>query len=114
MDAYGETPQALRDLSVSLDRLGDARRDSGVLPDAVVAYEESLSLGRRLLEVMGRLWGDPKPCATSPSVSKGSAVYAVKPVTLTPPLPTTRRHWLYVESPLRSMITQADKRSRSC
>ena len=53
LDAYGETPQALRDLSVSLDRLGDARRDSGVLPDAVVAYEESLSLGRRLLEVYG-------------------------------------------------------------
>ena len=53
VDAYRETPQALRDLSISLNRLGDARRDTGVLPDAVVAYEESLSLDRRLLEVYG-------------------------------------------------------------
>ena len=111
VDAYGETPQRLRDLSVSLNRLGDVRRETEDLAAATSAYEDRLFSTAVCLRCMGR---HPKRCATSPPFSKGSAVYAVKPATLTPPLPTTRRHWLYFESRSRSMITQADKRSRSC
>ena len=53
LDAYGETPQALRDLSVSLDRLGDVQRETGEVAAAAAAYEESLALDRRLLDAYG-------------------------------------------------------------
>ena len=109
LDTHGETSQALRDLSISLNRLGDVQRATGEVAAATAANRSPFADG---------FWTPtarhPKPSVTSPSFSKDSAVYAVKPVTLTPPLPTTRRHWLYVESPLRSMISHADKRSRSC
>ncbi|WP_170205826.1 tetratricopeptide repeat protein, partial [Archangium gephyra] len=39
----GETPEALRDLSVSLDKVGDIRRARGELSAAAEAYEESLA-----------------------------------------------------------------------
>ena len=53
VDAYGETPQALRDLSVSLDRLGDVQRETGEVAAATAAYEESLALRRRLVDAYG-------------------------------------------------------------
>ena len=56
----------------------------------------------------------PSPCATFPSVSKGSAVYAVQPATLPLPFPTTRRHWRFVEKPSCRMVSRADERFRSC
>ena len=53
IEAHGETPEALRDLSISLDRAGDVRRDSGDVSGATAAYEESLALRRRLLDAYG-------------------------------------------------------------
>ena len=53
VDAYGETPESLRDLSISLDRVGDVRRAAGELASATVAYEESLALRRRLVDAYG-------------------------------------------------------------
>ena len=53
VERYGETPEALRDLSVSLERVGDVRRASGDVAAAAAAYEESLGLSRRLAERYG-------------------------------------------------------------
>ena len=53
LDTYGETPQALRDLSISLDHLGDVRRATGEVAAATAAYEESLALCRRLVDAYG-------------------------------------------------------------
>ena len=53
LDRYGETPESLRDLSISLGRVGDVRRVSGERSAATAAYEESLALRRRLLEGYG-------------------------------------------------------------
>ena len=47
-EARGDTPQALRDLSVSLDNVGQVERDLGNLEVARTAYRESLELRRRL------------------------------------------------------------------
>ena len=53
VDAYGETPWSLRDLSVSLNKVGDVRRAAGELGSARAAYEESLALDRRLVDAYG-------------------------------------------------------------
>ena len=53
IDKGGESPQVLRDLSISLGSLGDVRRESGELAAATEAFEESLTLRHRLLEAMG-------------------------------------------------------------
>ena len=37
-----------RDVSVSLDRVGDVRRDQGDLPGALAAYDEGLTIRRDL------------------------------------------------------------------
>ena len=50
VDAYGETPQSLRDLSISLGRVGDVRRETGELSIADSAYEEAIALTRLVLE----------------------------------------------------------------
>jgi tetratricopeptide (TPR) repeat protein len=52
--SQGETPEALRDLSVSLNKVGDIRRARGELSAAAEAHEESLALSRQLREVMGQ------------------------------------------------------------
>jgi tetratricopeptide (TPR) repeat protein len=52
-DQVGETPQTLRDLSISLDRVGDVRREVGDLAAAGAALEESLALARRLRDQVG-------------------------------------------------------------
>ena len=53
VDGYGETPQSLRDLSLSLSRIGDVRRAAGDPAGATASYEESLALGRRLVDGYG-------------------------------------------------------------
>jgi tetratricopeptide (TPR) repeat protein len=53
LETSGETPEALRDLSVSLDNVGDVRRARGELAAAAQAYEESLELRRQLREALG-------------------------------------------------------------
>ncbi len=50
---HGEPPEALRDLSISLDSLGDAERAGGRLEAALTAYRESLELSRQLRAVLG-------------------------------------------------------------
>ncbi len=49
----GDAPKTLRDLSVSLERVGDIRGENGDLAAATAAYEESLTLRRRLRELRG-------------------------------------------------------------
>ncbi|MGH7059573.1 MAG: tetratricopeptide repeat protein, partial [Stellaceae bacterium] len=46
-------PQALRDLSVSLNNVGAVERDLGNLEAARAAYRESLDIARRLREAVG-------------------------------------------------------------
>ena len=43
----------MRDLSVSLHRLGAVRRESGEIAAATAEFEESLALARRRLEAFG-------------------------------------------------------------
>ena len=47
-EAIGDIPQALRDLSVYLERVGHVERDLGNLEAARALYRESLDLHRRL------------------------------------------------------------------
>ncbi len=51
--ALGDTPQALRDLSVSLEKAGSVERDQGDLAAAREAYRESLDIGRQLRHALG-------------------------------------------------------------
>ncbi len=53
LQQYGESPQALRDVSVSLNNVGNVRRESGDLSGAEGAYTESLEIRRRLLQQYG-------------------------------------------------------------
>jgi len=50
---HDESPQGMRDLSVSLDNVGDVQQDLGRTDEALVSYEESLGISRRLLEAYG-------------------------------------------------------------
>lgn len=47
------TPETLRDLSVSLDKVGDVARDLGDLDAARAVYEESLALRQQLRSALG-------------------------------------------------------------
>ena len=49
----GDTPQALRDLSISLDNVGQVEGDLGNLEAARTAYRESLELRRHLRAALG-------------------------------------------------------------
>ena len=49
----GDTPESLRDLSVSLDKVGAVAQQQGRWSDAQSAYEESLGLSRRLKALLG-------------------------------------------------------------
>ncbi len=51
--SQGETPQALRDLSVSLERVGDAAGASGRLEKAGECFEESLGFRCQILRKFG-------------------------------------------------------------
>ena len=48
-----DSPEALRDLSVSLNKVGDVQWDLGQRGQAHASYEESLGISRRLLESYG-------------------------------------------------------------
>ena len=49
----GDAPQSLRDLSVSLDNVGDVARELGQLEEARSAYTESLEISRQLKTLTG-------------------------------------------------------------
>jgi tetratricopeptide (TPR) repeat protein len=49
----GDTPQALRDLSIALDNVGHVERDLGDLTAARDAYRESLDIRRQLWQALG-------------------------------------------------------------
>ena len=49
----GETPESLRDLSVSLNKVGDTARALGELDEARRGYEESLEIRRKIIERIG-------------------------------------------------------------
>ena len=51
--AYGKTPERLRDLSVSKDRLGNIAKALGRLDEAQTAYAEQISIARELLDAYG-------------------------------------------------------------
>jgi tetratricopeptide (TPR) repeat protein len=53
LEGIGETPETLRDLSVSLTYMGDISRALGHLEDAEGAYRESLEIDRKVLERFG-------------------------------------------------------------
>src|SRR5262252_795198 len=53
LKTVAETPQALRDLSLSLDNVAEVERDLGNLEAARTASHESLELRRRLREAVG-------------------------------------------------------------
>lgn len=48
-----DTPESLRDLSISLDNVGDVAKQQGRWGDAQSAYEESLGIRRRLCAMLG-------------------------------------------------------------
>ncbi len=52
-ERLGDTPEVLRDLSVSLDKVGDATRARGRLEEAERAYAESLAVRRVLRQRLG-------------------------------------------------------------
>jgi tetratricopeptide (TPR) repeat protein len=49
----GETPESLRDLSVSLEKVGDAAARLGAFEAAQQAYQESLAISRKLIGRVG-------------------------------------------------------------
>ncbi len=49
----GESPEALRDLSISLDNIGTVAQQQGRWGEAHSAYDESLQLRRRLASLLG-------------------------------------------------------------
>ena len=86
VDAYGETPESLRDLSISLNRVGDVRGAAGELASATAAHEESLALDRRLVDAYGETpgslrdlsisldrVGDVRPCSRGVGLGDGCA-----------------------------------------
>ena len=57
VERLGGTPEALRDLSVSLDNVGQVAEAQGEWAQAESAYREGLALSRQLVE---RLGGSPE------------------------------------------------------
>ncbi len=50
----GQSPEALRDLSVSLNKVGNIRRALGDLDAARVSYEKSLAISEQLVQLTGQ------------------------------------------------------------
>ena len=69
VDRLGRTPEALRDLSVSLDHVGRVAKAQGDWPSAAAAYGESLDLRRQLID---RIGGTPEALRDL-SISLGNA-----------------------------------------
>ncbi|MGH3998964.1 MAG: hypothetical protein ACRDTJ_16090 [Pseudonocardiaceae bacterium] len=53
VERYPDSPTALRDLSISLDKVAGIQQERGQLDDALTAYTESLTLSRRILTDYG-------------------------------------------------------------
>jgi len=70
----GDTPETIRDLTISLNRIGDVRRAQGDLAAAADAYEESLALRRQLRQS----WGDTPEILRDLSVSLDHVGYVRK------------------------------------
>lgn len=51
--AYGKTPERRRDLSISMERLGNIAQALGRLDEAQTAYAEKISIARELLDAYG-------------------------------------------------------------
>jgi hypothetical protein len=59
LETVGESPTALRDLSVSLNNVGRVAREQGRLEEAEKAFAESAGIRKRLQEWRnGRVRGD--------------------------------------------------------
>ena len=54
VEKQGKTPERLRDLSVSMNKLGDVARALGQLDDARAAYAEGEKLSRALIDEFGK------------------------------------------------------------
>ncbi|MGH3979386.1 MAG: tetratricopeptide repeat protein, partial [Pseudonocardiaceae bacterium] len=52
-DHYGDTPEALRDLAIALNRVGDIHQARGQLDDALHCFTEALDLSRRIRDHYG-------------------------------------------------------------
>ncbi|MGH8896713.1 MAG: hypothetical protein ACRDZ4_06730 [Egibacteraceae bacterium] len=63
VEQVGETPESLRDLSVSLERVGDVDRARGELDAALGAYTEALGWYERLERAFGEPYADPDELA---------------------------------------------------
>ena len=53
LETFGETPEALRDVSVSLNKVGDVELALGERESALAAYRRGLEIRERLLETFG-------------------------------------------------------------
>ena len=53
IDDFGKTPERLRDLSMSMERLGDVAQALGQLEEAKTAYAQGEALGRELIDAYG-------------------------------------------------------------
>jgi tetratricopeptide (TPR) repeat protein len=71
--ATSPTPQALRDLAVSLNEVGDVRRDQGDLAAAAAAFDESLQIDRKLIDLYGESPQDLRDLADSLEKVRSSA-----------------------------------------
>ena len=59
-EAYEQTPDILRNLAISLGKVGNAQRDLGDLQTALASYTEALQLDRHRTR---SLWPDPRVTA---------------------------------------------------
>ncbi len=53
IDSVGETPESLRDLSVSLNKVGDTAKAMGKWDKAQKSFEESLKISRKIIDSVG-------------------------------------------------------------
>ncbi len=99
-------PVALRDLSVSLNKLGDAQRGAGQGAQALAAYRESLELRRELRRQLGDAPGALDDLAVSLErlAALDPADSADSPAT---PTPAGRRAWIGEAISLRRRLAQA-------
>jgi hypothetical protein len=54
VDEFGETPESLRDLSVSLIKVGDVWAAQRQWQDALACYQESLQVRRQIVAEFGK------------------------------------------------------------
>ena len=86
----GDTPQTLRDLSLSLDEVGRIREAAGETDAARAIYEESLAIDRGLTETVGET---PQRSVLSLSRSAGWAASTNTRAKRPRPRPSTKNRW---------------------